>query len=45
LERIDMLLASADALLAAGGDHARPALGLVMAAGIIAATEPFTTTT
>jgi predicted TIM-barrel fold metal-dependent hydrolase len=43
LERIEQLLSAADALLAAGGDDARPAIGLVMAAGTIAATEPFTT--
>ena len=42
LERIDQLLRDAEEVLAAGGDQARLALGLVMAASIIAATEPFT---
>jgi predicted TIM-barrel fold metal-dependent hydrolase len=41
LERIDALLATAEPLLRAGGESARMALGLVMAAGVIAATEPF----
>jgi uncharacterized protein len=44
LERIDQLLSTADGVLTAGGEHARTALGLVMAAAIIAATEPFTAT-
>ncbi len=41
LERIDKLLATAELLLAAGGTQLRDAAGLVMAAGLIAATEPF----
>jgi hypothetical protein len=40
LERIDGLLAAAQALTGAGGDQAYTAFGLVMAAGAIAATEP-----
>ncbi len=40
LERIDELLATAEQLLGAGGEPARAALGLVMAAGVIAATDP-----
>ena len=44
LERIDQLLRDAEEVLAAGGDQARLALGLVMAASIIAATEPFAAT-
>jgi uncharacterized protein len=40
LERIDELLSTAEPLLAAGGEEARAALGLVMAAGVIAGTEP-----
>jgi hypothetical protein len=40
LERIDALLAAAEQLLGAGDDRARTAVGLVMAAGVIAATEP-----
>jgi uncharacterized protein len=40
LERVDGLLASAEQLIAAGNDRARAAVGLVMAAGVIAATEP-----
>jgi hypothetical protein len=40
LERIDALLAAAEQLLGAGADQARAAVGLVMAAGVIAATEP-----
>ncbi len=40
LERIDGLLAAAEQLLAAGDERARAAVGLVMAAGVIAATEP-----
>jgi predicted TIM-barrel fold metal-dependent hydrolase len=40
MERIDGLLAAAEQLLSAGGDQARAAFGLVMAAGVIAATEP-----
>jgi len=42
LERIDQLLSSGEAALAGGGDQARLALGLVMSAAIVAATEPFT---
>jgi uncharacterized protein len=44
LEKIDRLLSSAEQLLAAGGEQARTAIGLVSAAGVIAATEPFTAT-
>jgi uncharacterized protein len=40
MERIDGLLSAAEQLLSAGGDQARAAFGLVMAAGVIAATEP-----
>ncbi len=40
IERIDGLLAAAEPLLAASDDRARAAVGLVMAAGMIAATEP-----
>jgi predicted TIM-barrel fold metal-dependent hydrolase len=40
LERIDKLLCNAEQLLRAGGEPTRAALGLVMAAGVIAATEP-----
>ncbi len=40
LERVDELLCAAEHLLAADGEQARAALGLVMAAGVIAATEP-----
>jgi uncharacterized protein len=40
MERVDGLLAAAEQLLAAGDDRARAAVGLVMAAGVIAATEP-----
>ena len=40
LARIDGFLAVAEQLLAAGDVQARPAVGLVMAAGVIAATEP-----
>jgi hypothetical protein len=42
LERIDELLSTAEQLLTAGGEQARAAVGLVMATGVIAATEPFT---
>ncbi|MDQ6606528.1 MAG: amidohydrolase family protein [Actinomycetota bacterium] len=41
LERIDELLSCAEQLLTAGGDQVRTAVGLVMAAGVIAGTEPF----
>jgi hypothetical protein len=40
LERIDTLLSSAEQLVTAGPEQARAALGLVMAAGSIAGTEP-----
>ncbi|MGA2012209.1 MAG: amidohydrolase family protein [Solirubrobacteraceae bacterium] len=40
LQRVDRLLAGAEEMLAAGGEHGRTAFGLVMAAGVIAATEP-----
>jgi hypothetical protein len=40
LERIDGLLAAAEQLLEQGGESTRAAFGLVMAAGVIAATEP-----
>jgi predicted TIM-barrel fold metal-dependent hydrolase len=44
LEQIDKLLSTAEAVLAPGGEHARIAVGLVMAAAVIAATQPFTAT-
>ena len=40
LEQVDGLLSAAEQLLVAGGEEARAAVGLVMAAGVIAATEP-----
>jgi predicted TIM-barrel fold metal-dependent hydrolase len=40
MERIDGLLSAAERLVGAGGEEARAAFGLVMAAGVIAATEP-----
>jgi predicted TIM-barrel fold metal-dependent hydrolase len=40
LERIDGLLATAEQLIGAGAEQARAAFGLVMAAGVIAGTEP-----
>jgi hypothetical protein len=40
IERIDELLAAGEQLLASGDERARTAIGLVMAAGVIAATEP-----
>jgi hypothetical protein len=40
LERIDGLLAASETLLGASADEARAAVGLVMAASVIAATEP-----
>jgi len=43
LERIDTLLSAAEQLLSAGDEQTRAASGLVMAAGVIAATEPFVT--
>ena len=39
LDRIDGLLATAEQMLTAGGEQTRPAAGLVIAAGVIAATE------
>jgi predicted TIM-barrel fold metal-dependent hydrolase len=42
LEQIDQLLSTAEELLGAGADEARAGLGLVIAAGVIAATELFT---
>jgi uncharacterized protein len=44
LERIDKLLSTAEGVLSTSGEHARIAFGLVMAAAVIAATEPFTAT-
>ena len=44
LDRIDTLLATAEQLLTAGGEQTRPAFGLVIAAGVIAATEPISAT-
>ena len=44
LERVDTLLSTAEGVLAPGGEDARMALGLVMAAAVIAATEPITAT-
>lgn len=44
LDRIDTLLATAEQLLTAGGEQTRQAFGLVMAAGVIAATEPISAT-
>jgi predicted TIM-barrel fold metal-dependent hydrolase len=41
LERIDQLLSTAEQLFTAGDEQTRAAAGLVMAAGVIAATEPF----
>jgi predicted TIM-barrel fold metal-dependent hydrolase len=40
LARIDELLATAEQMIAAGGEQVRAAVGLVMAGGVIAATEP-----
>jgi uncharacterized protein len=40
IERIDGLLAAAEELLAAGAERAQAAVGLVMAAALIAGTEP-----
>jgi predicted TIM-barrel fold metal-dependent hydrolase len=40
LERIDAMLDVAEALLVSGGEQTRAAFGLVIAAGVIAATEP-----
>jgi hypothetical protein len=39
LERIDQLLSAAERLLGVGGQQAQTAVGLVAAAGVIAATE------
>lgn len=44
LDRIDGLLATAEQMLTAGGEQTRPAAGLVIAAGAIAATERIRTT-
>jgi predicted TIM-barrel fold metal-dependent hydrolase len=44
MERIDALLSAAEQLLTGDNEQARTAVGLVMAAGVIAGTEPFTTT-
>jgi uncharacterized protein len=44
LERIDGLLSAAEQLIAAGEERTRAAFGLVMAAGVIAATEPLAAT-
>lgn len=44
LERIDGLLAAAEQLLALDPEQARTSVGLVMAAGVLAATEPLTPT-
>jgi uncharacterized protein len=44
LERIDALLSAAEQLATADGEQARAAFGLVMAAAVIAATEPLATT-
>jgi hypothetical protein len=43
LEQVDELLRTAELLLVTGGEQARTALGLVMAAGVIAATDPVAT--
>jgi hypothetical protein len=40
LQRIDAALAAAEQLVDAGGEQASLAIGLIMAAGAIAATEP-----
>jgi uncharacterized protein len=40
LQRIDALLAAAELLIGEGGEQASAAFGLVMTAGVIAATEP-----
>jgi uncharacterized protein len=42
LERIDGLLSAAERTVTSGGEDSRAAIGLVMAAAVIAATEPFT---
>ena len=42
LDRIDELLANAEQLLSEGNEQGRSAFGLVIQAGVIAATEPFT---
>jgi uncharacterized protein len=44
LERIDGLLSAAEQLFTGGAEQTRVALGLVMAAAVIAATEPLTPT-
>jgi hypothetical protein len=43
LERIDLLLSTAEQLVGTDADAARAAFGLVMAAGVIAGTEPVET--
>jgi uncharacterized protein len=45
LERIDKLLAAAEQLLTTDGEHTRAAVGLVMAAGVLAATDPLSAST
>ncbi len=40
IERIDGMLSAAETMVDAGGEQVRAAVGLVMAAGVIAATEP-----
>ena len=40
LARIDELLTAAEQLLSSGGEHARTGFGLLITAGVIAATEP-----
>jgi predicted TIM-barrel fold metal-dependent hydrolase len=45
LERIDELLAAAEQLVTANGEAARAAFGLVMAASVLAGTEPLTAST
>jgi len=44
LERVDRLVSAAEALLGGDDEQARSALGLIMAAGVIAATERVATT-
>jgi len=43
LERIDALLSAAERVVTADGQQARAAFGLVMAAAVIAATQPLGT--
>ena len=40
LERVDEMLAAAEAMVGAGVEQARAAFGLVISASVIAATEP-----